>query len=826
MDIPRREFLRLLGLAAGTAGIGGCDRIWSVPDRLVQLALRGPGLESEAQTVCGLCEGACGLTVRLVDGLPVGLKGNPQHPLSRGGLCPVGKAGLDVLYAPGRIRGPLRRDEQGRHVPTTWEEALGVLSERISLLRASGEAHKVAFLNGEPGLLLDELFRFFMGALGSPNYAKPLDPSSLAYHLTQGLDEAPGFDLAEADCVLSFGQALFEEGPAPIHAISATIGSRADGERAELIHIGSRLSPSACKAGFRVQVNPGTHGAFALGVAQVLVREGRYDEEFVSEHTYGFEDGFGEGGESRIGFRRHLVERYYPDRVSQLCGCAPSQIIEVARRFAEAESPLALVGGEAVQESNATWNVMAVHALNALSGNFNRPGGVVAPSRIPLSPMPSLPSETSRREGSPPDRGGEGGIGPSDPLRALVSGIKDGSRPIEILLMAGWDPVFANPGGQDLRDALGQIPTVVALTPFLDETALLADLVLPTSLFLESWQCATSPVSVPYGTLGLGRPVVAPLFDTRHPGEVVLELGRRLNPDSPGFSTWSGYESFLQHRLEGIALAGQGSVFKGKLEEAWVEYLEERGWRFTDQPDFESFWNDLVRHGGWWNPTLPVVAWPELFPTPSGRFEFWSLALERALRVAGERDAGGGQEAEGALARGMGAFGIRAEQDEACFPHHEDPLTEGEGELKLMIFRPITSRGRFGVASAMVLEMFGHTHGSGWETWAEMDTGTAEEMGLGDGDIVELETDAGGATVVLRVQPGGGHRILHVPLGLGQSGPVGPSKVAGANPLALLPPIRDPLSGAYALNGALGRVRLVRRRPHGEPAPYHEGSGP
>ena len=75
MIIPRREFLRFCGLAAG-AGMAGCDRLWSVPDRLVDLALRGPGLESHLQSVCGLCEGGCGLTVRLVDGLPVGLKGN------------------------------------------------------------------------------------------------------------------------------------------------------------------------------------------------------------------------------------------------------------------------------------------------------------------------------------------------------------------------------------------------------------------------------------------------------------------------------------------------------------------------------------------------------------------------------------------------------------------------------------------------------------------------------------------------------------------------------------------------------------------------------
>ena len=68
MIIPRREFLKMLGVAAGAAGMGGCGSKWLVPDNLVELAQRGPGLESSLQTICGLCEGGCGLTVRLVDG--------------------------------------------------------------------------------------------------------------------------------------------------------------------------------------------------------------------------------------------------------------------------------------------------------------------------------------------------------------------------------------------------------------------------------------------------------------------------------------------------------------------------------------------------------------------------------------------------------------------------------------------------------------------------------------------------------------------------------------------------------------------------------------
>jgi anaerobic selenocysteine-containing dehydrogenase len=824
MIIPRREFLRLFGLAAGATGMAGCDRVWFVPDRLVDLALRGPGLESEVQTVCGLCDGGCGLTVRLVDGLPVGLKGNPQHPLNRGGLCPVGQTGLDVLYAPNRIQGPLQRTDDGIHVPITWDEAFGTISDRIAGLRAAGGNSRIAFLSAEPGQIQDDLFRYFMRALGSPHYSQPMDPAALAYRLTQGLDHAPGFDLGRADLVLSFGQDLYEEGPTPIHAISAMIGSRPDGEQADLIHVGTRLSPSASKARVRVAVRPGTHGAFALGVAQVLVREGRYDGRFVADHTFGFED-FSEGlGVRRMGFRRQLFERYYPDRVAQVCGCDASQIIQVARRFGEASSPLAMIGGEAVHESNATWNAWAVHALNALSGAFNRPGGVVLPPRIPLTPMPILPAGPRPTPGqSLFPEGAEALLGRSDPIEALATGVLAETHPIELLFVVGWNPVFESPAGESLREALNRIPTVVVLSPFLDDTAEQADFVLPTPVFLESWQCVPTPATVPFSTLGIGSPVVDPIYDTRHSGDVVLELGRRSDPGSSAFSDWPSYEAFIQYRLEGLTVAGQGSVFKGSLEEAWVGFLEDRGWRFTEDMDFEALWSDLVLHGGWWNPTVRNAAWSQIFRTPSGKFEFWSQTLEEGLRGLGGNDAESGSGVEAALQRGIDILQIGAQADEACFPHHEDPLSSGDGELRLMTFRPITSRGRSGVASAMLLEMFGHTHFTGWGSWAEIAPETAHELGLGDGDIVEFETEATTARVVLRLQPGGMPGVVHIPVGLGHRGRVGPAGDVGTNPIKLLTPIHDPLTGALALNGARGRMRLLRRRPHGQPAPTHEG---
>jgi anaerobic selenocysteine-containing dehydrogenase len=795
MILARREFLKLLGVAAGTAGLGGCERLWSVPDELVAAALRGPGIETFAQTICGLCEGGCGLTVRLVDGLPVGLKGNPRHPLNRGGLCPVGHAGLEVLYAPERLQTPLRRGPDGRYAAIDWDAALGEIIDRLTAMRSAAGAHRLAILSGEPGELFHDLVARFAQAFGTPNLARPSDAAVLAYRLTQGIDRVPGFDLARADLVFSFGLDLFEDGPSPLHAIAALIGSRPTPSRGALLHVGTRLSPTAAKAEEHVAVRPGTHGALALGIAHVLVREGLYDQAFVADHTFGFEDWVDEAGHRRLGFRRLLLEQYYPDRAAQLSGCDPAQIVRLARRLAASSAPVAVAGGEATQGENGTWTAMAVHSLNALLGAFDRPGGVVLPPPIPLTPLAPLPAPAAAVDSLFAADRGSGAFG-SDPVAALAQRLGDGSYPLEVLFVVGADPVFSSPVGERLRRVLAQVPLVVAFASFLDETAAAADLILPMPSFLETWQESTTPPTVPCSVLGLAHPVVPARFETHGAGDVLLELARRLGEPVAAALPWPSYEAYLKHRLEGLLASGQGTVISGSFAESWVHFLEERGWRFLETNDLEGFWEDLAREAGWWNPAYATGAETPRFPTPSGRFEFFSRALERRRRE----------------------LGVAVAEDAAVLPHHEPVVAAGEG-LALIPFRPLTGRGRLGVTSPMVLEMFGYPVLSGWETWAELAPETAHELDLEDGDRVALESAGASIEVVVRVQPGATPGTVHVPLGLGRSPGHGAGGGIGANPLRLMAEVHDPLSGALSLTSARVRARLVERRRHGGPPP-------
>lgn len=822
MILDRREFLKLLGVSACAAGTAGCGQEWSVPDDLVELALRGPGIETYKNTVCGLCPAGCGMRVRLVDGLPVGLKGNPRHPLNRGGLCPCGHAALEVLYAPGRVRGPMHRREDGQHEPTTWDQANGEIARRLSELVQAKQGERIAVLNGEPGLLFEELAARFTRLLGCPNIARPVAPTNLGYRLTQGVRQAPGYDLGNADLVLAFGMDLFEDGPSPIHAISAMIGSRTTADRCRLIHVGTRLSPSATKAEARLPIHPNTHGALALGIAHVMVREGSYDRRFIEEHTRGFEDWTDGNGVRRLGFRRLLLERYYPDRVAKICGCRPDRIMELAHSFSRASAPVAVVGGEATGGSNGTWTAMAVHSLNALTGSFDRPGGVVLPSPIPFKPLETIAGDSGETGGSIfTARGGEGSSA-TDPVDLLTRRVLDGSNPVEVLILIEANPVRNSVVGDRFKEVLERIPLVVSLTSFRDESASRADYILPTPVFLESWREMTTPPHTAFSILGMGQPVLNPLFDTRHPGDTILDLARLALGQDTKAMPWKDYVDYLKHRIEGLVVSGQGTVFSGSFEESWVQFLEQRGWRFLEHAGVEEFWDDLVRESGWWNPVLPRGDWKRMFPTPSGRFEFFSQALEERLCELGE---GSGKRSREALQRGLERLGLSADADEVCLPHYEPSSAAGEGEAALIPFRPTTARSEFGSVSPMVQEMFGYWLLSGWETWVELSPVTAHELDIRDGDVVSVSSDRASFEAVARIQRGAVPGVVHVPMGLSPGDAGSADEDARWNVMELLLPQEDQLSGALCTTTTRVSLRLVRRRDRGGPVPAEGGHG-
>jgi anaerobic selenocysteine-containing dehydrogenase len=216
MKIPRRKFLRILGVTTGGAvAFGGVKKIWSVPEKLFEQAKIGPGIETWKNTICRLCSSGCGIRVRLIDGIPVRITGNPIYPVNRGGMCPLGEVGLEVLFHPDRLQGPLRRVKNGsknQWEPVSWENAITMVVNRLKTLRGKGNPHRFAVVSGEDRGLVADFFRRFLKSYGSPNFIFIGENAgkTIPYFLTQGLREIPGYSFKKVDYILNLGSNFLE----------------------------------------------------------------------------------------------------------------------------------------------------------------------------------------------------------------------------------------------------------------------------------------------------------------------------------------------------------------------------------------------------------------------------------------------------------------------------------------------------------------------------------------------------------------------------------------------------------------------------------------
>jgi anaerobic selenocysteine-containing dehydrogenase len=411
MEISRREFLKMLGVSTAGAALAGlgCDTLWSVPDKIYEKIGGAPRIETWKTSVCSLCPGGCGIKVRLIDGIPVRVLGNPLHPVNRGGICPMGEAGVESLFNPDRIKSPLRRigeRGEGKWESLSWEEALQIVTSRLSELREKKQAHKLVFWTRRNHNLLSGLIERFMQAYGSPNryFFDENRTSGLVTYLSQGHQRPLGYNFQDLQLLMNFGADLLDAGPTPIrfNQIYSELRNREAGRSVRIIHFDSRLSRTAGNSNEWVPVLPGTMAALALGLANVMIKDQQYDANFVRTNSFGFDDWTDEAGNQRQGFKTFVtreyypekvaeitgIEAYYPEKVAEITGIEASKIIELARELGAANSALVLAGGQAENSTNSLYTLWAIECLNALKGNFKGPGPL---SLVPQPPFADLP---------------------------------------------------------------------------------------------------------------------------------------------------------------------------------------------------------------------------------------------------------------------------------------------------------------------------------------------------------------------------------------------------------------------------------------------------
>jgi anaerobic selenocysteine-containing dehydrogenase len=819
MALSRRSFLKGVSGCAGLLA-AGCS-IQGAAERAQSAGEWRDLTEEWVPSICQQCPGGCGILVRVVDGNAVKIEGNPLYPVNRGKLCPKGHAGLQALYDPDRIRGPLQRIGErgaGQWKPISWEEALEQVVRRLGDLQGRGAAQSIVILGGQYRGLMDRLLERFAAALGTPNYVRnrcfDLEQPALTHVLTQGLDVPLAYDFEQADFLLLFGCNFLETWMSPVAQLRAYGRMRQgrEGRRAKIVMVDTRLGVSAAKADQWIPVRPGTDGALALGIAYVIVREGLYDRDFIERHTQGFEPWTDERGVEHEGFRALLLQNYSLARISTITGVPIKTILRLAREFA-AGKPAVAVGekGPALGVQDL-YSRMAIHALNALVGSIGPNGTLSVQGRLPLRPWPPLAGSGPSAERLDGAGAGKYFLTPHVPQRLPERILKGEPYPVEALFVYATNPLYSHPQRERWRQALEKVPWIVSFSPYEDETSQMADLILPDDTYLERWQDDPVCHLAGFTLFGVGRPAVARLHDTRNTGDVLLEVARRLGGAVGEALPWKSYPELIRHSAQGLFEAKRGYVVSVPAVESFRSILEKQGYWEPEFDTFDAFWKALTERGGWWDAADSSKASGRLLRTASGRYEFYSHELRRRFeREAAARTGLAGTELSRAMDDLALELGLEARGDNLFLPHAEPPLTLGEDPrypLHLNTYKLMShALGKSGNQPWLLEHLAVHVPGA-WQPWAEIHPDVAREHGISDGDWVWLESPKGRCRLRAKLYEGAMPSVVNVPFEFGHSAYGRHAAGRGENINALIEDIEDLFKGV-AIWGAT-KIRLSK----------------
>jgi len=537
------------------------------------------GAETTILTTCPRdCYDACGIEVAVRDGAIRHVRGDRNHPVSRGRLCAKCTAAYNglMLDPDARLTTPLLRDGPkgaGRWRPAPWDEALARIATTLTGITSDPAAGAGAILNahytGTDAVLGYGFGLRFMRTLG----AREVEPDTIcnnAGHVALdylfGTSE-DGFDprtATDAACIMVWGANPSASAPHQHdHWLPEAPG--------RVIVVDPLRTESARAADLHLQPFPGSDGALAFALAHVIVRDGLHDPELLTHHAVGWDE------------LAPIVERCTPQWGEQATGVPATEIQHAAQIYGQGPSLLWL--GQGFQRQPRGGNaIRAAAQLAAISGNLGRPGAGVL--YLNGSDSRGLDSEYVTAAGLP-DRS-------PDPIShmELVDWLEDPER-TRALIAWNINIAASNPEQRRLRHALAREDLfTVAIDIFATDTTDLADVVLPAASFLESDDLVAS-----YFHLSLSAQVKAtePPGDALPNTEIFRRLARAMDMSEPALQ--ESDRDVIDRLLSGTGL---GLSFE-----------------------------QLAARGTVWATPEPRVQFVDLrFPTPSGRVELASARAE------------------------------------------------------------------------------------------------------------------------------------------------------------------------------------------------------
>ncbi len=532
------------------------------------------------------CPDTCGVLTEVEDGVAVGFRGDPDHPITQGWLCAKVRPYLDHVYHPDRLLHPLRRvgpKGGGQWQRITWDDALAEIAARWKAILATDGPQAILPYSYSGTLGLVQMIvasARFWNRLGASQLQRSIcgAAAEMAVEATLGKRWSPAYsEVLHSKLVIIWGHNPVATAPHFMPFLR-----RAQHQGCQVVVIDPRRTQTARGADWHLAPKPGSDGALALGLAAVLVWEGLHDGAWLAKHTVGWP-----------AFRERLKE-YPPERVADLTGLRADDIIKLARLYAGRRPGLIKMADGINRNRNGGQVVRALCALPALTGQYGVRGGGLAYSTSGYFPWD--PEAVYHRSDCPaPGRA----VNMNRLGAALLGEVRD--PPIRSLFVFGANPAASTPNAGRIVEGLRREDLFTVVHDlFLTDTADYADLVLPATSQLEQ-----TDLHKAYGTtlLAYNAPAIAPRGEAKSNWEVMGLLARALGFHEPWLH--QSPDEVIDEVL--TATARREPSFRGIT----LERLRSEGavpLALPDEPPFADL----------------------RFPTPSGKVELYSGILAAA----------------------------------------------------------------------------------------------------------------------------------------------------------------------------------------------------
>ncbi|MBN2060836.1 MAG: molybdopterin-dependent oxidoreductase [Deltaproteobacteria bacterium] len=557
------------------------------------------------KTICDGCMSQCGALVHVHNGRAVKIEGDPDHPASRGFMCPKGLSFLQTVYHPDRVIYPMKRaGERGenRWRRISWDQALHEVAEKVLKVRAEYGPESILYSfgtypakNGIPG------FVGLLGALDSPGTFVPnchycYTPHIIGNTLTAGTVYDCEFgcpNFMDSKLVILWGWNPPHSFPIYARQIMA---ARRQGTK--LLVINPRFTELASKADLWLQPRPATDAALALSMIHVILEEGLYDKEFVEKWCLGLAE------------LSQRAAEYPPEKAAEITWVPAEKIIEAARLYAAVRPSHLHTHNGTTYASNVLQTSRAIAILPALTGNIDVPGGnvfsawnyppVLTYMKMRKMLRPSAASEDKQLgvEEFPLLAGSKSLRGYSHPPKVFQTMLTGKPYPIKAFF-ASTNSIVSFENSRGVEQALRQLDLLVSLDFFITPTAELADYLLPSATWLEREDVVDA-----FGYYGYvcARPkTIEPVGECRDDDQIAFDLLQKMN---------------FKYPIPGVS--SNRDLLNFQLKDTGI--------------DFDEFCRRGILYGAItskkYETTLLRTDGRTGFNTPSGKVEFYSQQLK------------------------------------------------------------------------------------------------------------------------------------------------------------------------------------------------------